>query len=276
MKRLFNPVMVVAALTLASACKPPVDHIEVDPKTVSLDTAGKKETLKAKAVTKDGQAVDNVKFEFSSADKNVATVDASGTVIAVKSGATSVEVKGAEKSAKVPVEVVIPGSIAIKGGPITITGIGTKATVEAQVMDDAGRPIAGAQVEFSSADPKIAEVSGNTVTATGVGSTSVTATSGSLRQQVAVTVQQPEVASIAFEGAPATLKVGESATLAIAAKAADGASIAGITPTFTSSNPKLATVDATGKVTAVKVGAVTITAKSGDKSADAKITIKKK
>jgi uncharacterized protein YjdB len=275
MKRFFNPVMMVAVLTLASACKQ-VDRIEVDPKTVSFDTAGKKETLKVKAVTKDGEPVDNVKFEFSSSDTNVATVDANGTVISVKSGAASVEVKGAEKSAKIPVEVVIPGSIAIKSGPIALTGIGTKATIDAQVLDDAGRPIAGAQVEFGSADPKIAEVSGNTVTATGVGTTSVTATSGALRQQVEVTVKQPEVASISIEGAPATLKVGESATLNVAAKAADGASIAGLTPTFTSSNDKLATVDATGKVTAVKVGAVTITAKSGDKTADAKITIKKK
>jgi uncharacterized protein YjdB len=275
MKRLINPVIVVAALTLASACKE-VDHIEVDPKTVSFDAAGKKESLKVKAVTKDGEPMDGVKFEFSSSDQNVATVDANGTVVAVKSGAATVEVKGAEKSVKVPVEVVIPGSIAIKSGPIALTGIGTKATIDSQVLDDAGRPIAGAQVEYASSDAKIAEVSGNTVTATGVGSTSVTVTSGALRQQVEVTVKQPEVASIAIDGAPATLKVGESATLNVAAKAADGAAIAGLTPTFSSSNEKLATVDATGKVTAVKVGAVTITAKSGDKSADAKITIKKK
>ena len=70
--------------------------------------------------------------------------------------------------------------------------------------------------------------------------------------------------------------MGTSAALAVAIKAADGAAIAGVTPTFSSSNEKFATVDATGKVTAVKVGAVTITAKTGDKTADAKIAIKKK
>ncbi|WP_224366576.1 Ig-like domain-containing protein [Hyalangium versicolor] len=275
MKQLFNPVMVVAALTLVSACKK-VERIEVTPKQVSLTKAGQTETVKASGVTADGQPVDKVKFEFSSSDKNVATVDANGTVTAVKSGAASIEVKGNEKSAKVPVEVVIPGSIALKGGPVALTGIGTKATIDAAVQDDAGRPIQGAQVEFTSADTNVAEVSGNTVTAKGVGTTKVKATSGELSQTIEVTVKQPEVATIAFEGAPASLKVGESATLNAVAKAADGAAIAGITPTFTSSNEKLATVDATGKVTAVKVGAVTITAKSGEKSADAKITIKKK
>ncbi len=274
MKRLLNPVMVVAVLTLASACKK-VERIEVEPKSVALNTPSQKETLKVTAVTADGKPVDGVKFEFSSADKNVATVDAQGTVIAVKSGSTTVEVKGNDKSTKVPVEVSIPSKIVTKG-PITLTGIGTKATIDAQVQDDAGHPIKDAKVEFGSADPKIAEVAGNTVTATGVGTTQVTATAGALRQTLEVTVKQPEVAALAIEGAPADLKVGQSATLNVTAKAADGNTIAGVTPTFTSSNEKLATVDATGKVTAVKVGAVTITAKSGDKTADAKITIKKK
>ena len=128
---------------------------------------------------------------------------------------------------------------------------------------------------FASADPKIAEVSGNTVTAKGVGTTTVTATSGALKQAIEVTVKLPEVASIAFEGAPANLKVGQTHAQRSPPRPRRAA-IAGVTPTFTSSNAKIATVDATGKVTAVKVGAVTITAKSGDKTADAKITIKKK
>jgi uncharacterized protein YjdB len=274
MKRLFNPVMVVAVLTLASACKK-VDRIEISPRSVALTAAGQKETLKVNAVTADGKPVDGAKIDFSSADKNVATVDATGTVTAVKSGSTTVEAKSNDKSAQIAVEVVIPAKIVTKG-PIALTGVGTKATIDAQLQDDAGRPVKGGEVAFTSADPKIAEVSGNTVTATGVGSTSVTASAGALKQAIAVTVKQAEVASISIEGAPADLKVGQTAMLKVAAKSADGNAIAGVTPTFTSSNPKLATVDATGKVTAMKVGAVTITAKSGDKTADAKITIKKK
>jgi len=279
MKSLFNPAVAVALLTLVSACKK-VDRIEVEPKTLSFNEAGKKESLKATAVMEDGKPVEDVKLEFSSSDTKVATVDGSGTVVAVKSGKANIEVKGgdkgSEKSAKVPVEVSIPGAIVVKNNAISLTGLGTTATIDAQVQDDAGQPMQGAAVEFTSADAKIAEVSGNTVTAKGPGKTQVTATSGALRQAVDVTVALPEVATVAFDGAPATLKVGESAELKISAKGADGAAIAGVTPTFTSSNEKLATVDGTGKVTAVKVGAVTITAKSGDKTAATKITIKRK
>jgi uncharacterized protein YjdB len=272
--KLFNPVVAVALLTFVSACKE-VDRVEVEPKAVTLSEAGKKELLKATALTKDGKPVEGVKFDFTSSDPKVATVDANGAVIAVKSGSASVDVKTGEKSAKVPVEVSIPAAISVKG-PITLTGLGSTATIDAAVQDDAGRPVKDAQVEITSADPNIAEVSGKTVTAKGVGTTSLTATSGALRQQVEVTVKLPEVGSIAFEDAPANMKVGESVALKVAAKGADGAAIAGVTPTFTSSNAKIATVDATGTVKAVKVGAVTITAKSGDKTADTKITIKKK
>ncbi len=69
------------------------------------------------------------------------------------------------------------------------------------MQDDAGRPVQGAAVEFTSADANIAEVSGNTVTAKGPGTTKLTATSGALRQQVEVTVKLPEVASVAIDGA---------------------------------------------------------------------------
>ena len=169
MKKLINPVMVVALLTLVSACKK-VERIEVEPKSVALTTAGQKESLKATGVTEDGKPVEKVKFEFSSSDKDVATVDASGTVVAVKSGSASIEVKGNEKSAKVPVEVSIPGAIAVKGGAITRRGWAPRRRRRAGA-GRRGPAHEGAEVEFASADAKVAEVSGNTVTAKGVGTT---------------------------------------------------------------------------------------------------------
>ena len=44
--------------------------------------------------------------------------------------------------------------------------------------------------------------------------------------------------------------------------------------TWTSDNPAVATIDATGKVTAVAEGEATITAKAGDKTATCKVTVK--
>jgi uncharacterized protein YjdB len=45
---------------------------------------------------------------------------------------------------------------------------------------------------------------------------------------------------------------------------------------FTTSNEKIATVDAAGKVQAVKPGSATLKAEGGGKSAEVQLTIKKK
>jgi uncharacterized protein YjdB len=275
MKKLFSHLMLAAAVALAAGCTK-VERIDVQPASLKISEAGQKNPLKATAMTADGKPVPDTKFTFTSSDTKVATVDDQGAVVGVKSGKATITVAGAEKSAKVPVEVSIPASIVVKGAPFTLTGVGSTATLEGQVQDDAGQPVQGATIEFTSSDPKIAEVSGTTLTAKAPGSAKVTATSGALRQEFDVTVKMPEVASVAIEGAPESLKVGESAQLNVVAKAADGAAIMGASNTFTSSNDKLATVDETGKVTGVKPGVVTITAKNGDKTAEVKITIKKK
>ncbi|HEX8703432.1 MAG TPA: Ig-like domain-containing protein [Myxococcaceae bacterium] len=275
MKKLFSPLMLVAAVVLATGCTK-VERIDVQPTSLAINETGKKSPLKATAMTADGKPVPDTQLTFTSSDPQVATVDGQGSVVGLKSGTATITVTGAEKSAKVPVEVVIPAAVVVKGAPFTLTGLGSTTALEGQVQDDAGRPVSDAKLEFTSADANIAEVSGTTLTAKAPGSTKITAASGTLRQEFDVTVKLPEVASVAIDAAPATLKVGETAQLNAVAKAADGAAINGAAVTFASSNEKLATVDEKGTVTAVKPGAVTITAKNGDKTADAKITIKKK
>ncbi|MDY7231665.1 Ig-like domain-containing protein [Hyalangium rubrum] len=274
MKTFIHSLSVIALVALVSGCKK-VERIDVQPPTVSATEAGKQIPLKASGLTADGQPLPDTKFTFASSDDKIAKVDATGIVTVVKSGSATITVSGAEKTAKVPVEAVIPAAITVKGSPVTLTGLGSTATLEAQVQDDADRPVQGAQVEFVSADPKIVEVSGTTLTAKAPGATQVTATSGALKQNIDVTVKLPEVASVAFDAAPANVKVGESVQLTVLAKTAEGANIEGVTHAFASSNEKIATVDATGKVTGVKPGVATITVKNGEKTAETKLTVKK-
>jgi len=273
MKRLFIPLMVASIALLASACKK-VDRIEVRPTQLKLYEAGQTSTLTAKGVAEEGEPVE-AQLEFASSDTKVATVDATGKVSAVKSGSATITIKTGEKSATVPVEVIIPTAILIKGAPFTLTGIGSEVVVEAEVQDDAGRPVKEAKLEYASADANVVEVDGNRLVAKAAGTTTVTATSAKLKQTFDVTVKPPEVDSVAFEAVPAVLKVGESAPLTVVAKGGDGAAVQGVSFAFTSSNEKIATVDATGKVTAVKAGSVTIKAEGGSKAAETKLTIKK-
>ncbi|HEX8820360.1 MAG TPA: Ig-like domain-containing protein [Archangium sp.] len=275
MKRLFNPLLAASIVLLASACQK-LERIEVKPQRLELSEAGAVETLVVQGLTEDGTPVEKARFEFASTDEKIATVDATGKVTAVKSGAAGITVKSGEKSTLAAVEVVIPSAIDVKGTPVTLTGLGSEAVVEGEVQDDAGRPVKEAKLEYAAADANVVRVEGNKLVAKGVGTTSVTASSGKLKQSFDVTVKLPEVESVAFEAVPATLKVGESAALAVVAKGTDGAAIQGVSFTFTTSNAKLATVDATGKVTALKAGAVTVKAEGGSKAAETKLTIKKK
>jgi hypothetical protein len=275
MKSLLNPLMAASVVLMASACAK-VERIEVNPARVALSEAGQSVALTAKPVTAEGEPVEKAELAFASTNEKVATVDATGKVTAVKSGSARISVKSGEVSASAPVEVVIPSAIVIKGAPFTLTGLGSEAVIEAEVKDDADRPMKEAKLAFTAADATVVQLEGNKLVAKAVGTAKVTATSGKLTQEFEVTVKLPEVDAVAFETVPATLKVGESAALAVVAKGTDGAAIQGVSFTFTTSNEKIATVDAAGNVTAVKAGAVTIKAEGGSKATETKLTIKKK
>ncbi|ATB27042.1 alpha-fucosidase [Melittangium boletus DSM 14713] len=275
MKKLFTPFVAVSVVLFGSACQK-VEKIAVTPSKVALSEAGQTAQLAPQALTGEGEPVQKATFEFASSDGQVATVDPLGKVTAVKSGSATITVKSAEVSATTPVEVVIPSTLVLQGAPLTLTGLGSEGALTAEVKDDAGRTVPDAKVELSSADANVVAVEGNTLKAKAVGTTTVTATSGALKQTAEVTVKLPDVDTVAFtETVPATLKVGESAALAVVAKGTDGASIQGVSFTFTTSDEKIATVDAEGKVQAVKPGSVTIKAEGGSKAAETKLTIKK-
>ena len=81
------------------------------------------------------------------------------------------------------------------------------------------------------------------------------------------------VTSIALNKTSLSLKEGESETL-VATVSPDNATDK--TVTWSSTNTSVATVDQSGRVTAIKEGTATITAKAGDKTATCAVTVKKK
>lgn len=128
MKKLLTPVMTAALLVLATGCKK-VERIEVTPPTSKLSEAGQTVSLKASALTKDGEPVEKVQFQFASSDPAVATVDATGQVSALKSGSATITAKADEKSGAASIEVVIPSAIVLKDAPTTLTGLDRKSVV---------------------------------------------------------------------------------------------------------------------------------------------------
>ena len=92
---------------------------------------------------------------------------------------------------------------------------------------------------------------------------------------IAVIVKAATVAvtSVTLDKTELALTVGDAAVQLTATVAPEDATDK--TVTWTSDKPAVATVDATGKVTAVAAGEATITAQAGDKTATCKVTVTK-
>ncbi|MGQ9525434.1 MAG: cohesin domain-containing protein [Armatimonadota bacterium] len=109
---------------------------------------------------------------------------------------------------------------------------------------------------------------------TGTVLTGLTLGNGAIKVMGVAPPPPPTVAKVEVTAPTTTLKVGETVTLTAKALDATGAEIAGQTFTWASSDSAVATVDATGKVTAVAAGKADITAAVGDvKSAPVTITV---
>ncbi|MBO7585109.1 MAG: Ig-like domain-containing protein [Bacteroidales bacterium] len=243
----------------------PVTKVTLDRTSLSLAPG---ETAELKATVEPDDATDKT-VTWTSSDEAIATV-VDGVVTAVTEGDVVITATAGDESATcdvtvsepyIPVEELILDKTSleiIKGDTEIIT-----ATVK---PDDATEK----KVEWSSADETIATVDKNgKVTGTGGGVTTVTASIGDLEATCTVTVTVP-VESITLDKTSLTMKVGETATLKATVKPDDATDK---TVTWSSADKSIATVDKTGKVTAVKEGETVITAKAGVKTASCKVTV---
>jgi uncharacterized protein YjdB len=163
-------------------------------------------------------------------------------------------------------EIVVTGVSLDRTALSMEEGDKTSLTVSITPLD-----LADLKITWSSDKPSIAVVDANgEITALKEGSAIITAKVETITATCTVTVTPKTVTGITLDRTSLALKEGENATL-----------IATVTPTnatdktvtWTSSNAAIATVDNTGKVSAIKEGAAIITAKAGDKTATCAVTI---
>lgn len=84
-----------------------------------------------------------------------------------------------------------PAQVQITASTTTLTALGQTADLSARVLDGRGQPISGAPVTWSTGNPAVAQVSpGGQVTAVGVGTAVITASSPPASGTVQITVQQ--------------------------------------------------------------------------------------
>ena len=247
----------------------PVQSVSLDKTKLSL-TLGEKFTLHA---TLSPAHATNKNVTWTSSDPSVASVGPNGEVEALQLGSATITVvtEDGKKTATcaVTVEPVPPTGIVLNKTALTLL-VGSVESLTATVSPSNAT---NKNVNWFSSDPDVATVeSDGTVTAVGVGTAAITATTeaGGLKATCVVTVNPVPVSGISLNKSELTLALGSSEVL-----------VATITPSnatdqtvsWVSSDESVASVDQDGRVVAKAVGSAKIVASCGGKTASCRVVV---
>ena len=248
------------------------DAPAVTPETAATGESAETDEKLAKAASK-------LTVAWTSSDESVATVDATGMVVAVSAGEADItaSVTDSEMSAvcKVTVKVAakditVPDNLDVK------LNDGNETTVEATVSPADATNV---KVSYASTDEAVATVDKDgKVQILQPGECDIVTT---LTQEGKKVVEKKthikafyEVEGITLDKTEGILTAGN--TVALNATVLPEEIADETTVTWTSSDEKVATVDENGKVTAIAAGEATITANAGEKSTTYKLTVQAK
>jgi len=243
----------------------PVARIVVTPNQVSLNP-GQTSQLTVTLSDSAGNALVDRTISFATTDAQIATVSATGLVIAVAVGAATIQVSSEGKSAGVAVTVnPIPvASVSVTPNAVTMLPAQTRR-LAAQALDAQGRPLANRTYAWTTDDASIATVNQlGDVTAVAAGSVLIKATSGGQTGSATVTVSSTtvSVASIVISPKPLSLTLPQTQQLSVQLFDSVGGAVSasGRVITWLSRDPAIAAVSSSGQVASVATGSTYVLA----------------
>ncbi len=268
-------ITAAAANGKSASCTVTVKEAVVEAASVTLDkkslTLTVKQQQKLKAVVAPSNATDKA-LTWKSSSPTVASVAQDGTVKALKAGTATITARtanGKSASCKVTVKAAVVAVKKVTLGKTKLTlGVKEKFTLKAKVTPS---DATSKKVTWKSDKTSVATVSAKgVVTAKKAGTAKITATAGGKKAACKITVKKAP-SKITLNAKKKAIKKGKTYQLKVKLPK----NTASNKITYSTSNKKVATVSASGKVKGVKKGTATITAKAfNGKKAKIKITVK--
>ncbi|MES2524449.1 MAG: Ig-like domain-containing protein [Gemmatimonadota bacterium] len=264
----------VSATATVTVSNREVAAVQVTPAAVTV-LVGATTPLSARTTDAQGQELAGRVIAWTTDNQAIATVNAQGIVSGQAAGTARITAtsEGKTGSAVVTVQSVPVASVVVTPARDTLT-IGETVQLVGTARDANNLTLSGRSFTWSSANNSIVSVSSTgLVTANGIGSTTVQATSEGRNGTATLVVVQRPVETVTLTPASGSVVVG--GTLALTARTADasGNTLSGRPVAFSTSNGAIAAVNTSGVVTGVATGTVTITATSEGKTGTAEVRV---
>jgi serine/threonine protein kinase len=266
-----------------------VASVAIDGGNKSLEVGGAAQ-LSVRLRDGNGQALADRTVVWASDDPRIAQVSTGGEVRAVGAGQATISASSEGKSAETRITVKpppAPAAVPLPVAPVAIAAVelspaaltieaGQSATVVATLIGSDKSTVTGRAIAWSSSDERVVRVGNDgTVTAIAKGSATITATAEGRKASLKATVAEGIVPVNAVTLVPGSkaLRVGDVVTWLAAARDARGKELTGRAIAWSSSAPQVASVSATGVITALAPGSTEIRVEVEGKSASAVITV---
>ena len=252
----------------------PVSSVFVSLETGTLEV-GQVTRAKATLTDGDGTTLSGRPVAWQSSNPAIATVNSLGVVTAVGRGTASISAiaEGKVGTADLTVATKTVASVVVSPNPAS-AAIGQKARLTAAAKDASGGVLVGRTITWVSSNPAVASVSANgLVTAVSIGTATITASTSGVSGTSQFQSTTVAAASVSVSPSAPNVRVGDDVQLTATASDASGNVLASRVPTWSSSNPIVATVSSSGRVTGVSKGTATVTATVDGKSAPASVSV---
>ena len=237
-----------------------VGRLEVTPPVLTMVLGGAA-TLVARVYDAADNILPEAKVFWSTQDPTVVAINQLGVVTAVGAGTGQLAASSGGLSRTIAVTVSQPPIALVRiTPPAGNVVIGATLTLVGEALDGTGTVLPNRPLEWSSSAPAIATVNASgVVTGVSVGQSTISATGEGRTGTAIVTVFPSPVSSITITPNGGSVAAGATMLFTATPRDAAGQALTGRTLEWRSSNDAVATVSASGLLTAISPGVVTVT-----------------